>query len=299
DRWWGSDRYGTAVAVSQAGFPSGASTVYIATGQNFPDALAAAPLAVNEPGPVLLVRRDSIPSQTIVEIQRLNPDRVVVLGGTAAVSASVADELTTYGQVERIAGADRYATAAEIARVAFGSSAETVFVAVGTSFPDAVAAAPVAAGDSAPILLVQHNSIPAATRAVLRDMRPKKIVVVGGGTSVSSSVVSALGQFASDTVVSIAGSDRYETSALLAAYAHPGGAASVFVATGTAFPDALTAGAVAGAKHAPIVLVRQNSLPGSVSAELLDLDPRYVTVLGGTAAVSNTVSQSLMDLLGD
>lgn len=299
DRWWGTDRYGTAVAVSQQGFASGANTVYVATGLNYPDALAAAPLAVKDPGPVLLVQKDAIPSLTIAEIQRLNPDRIVVLGGTAAISTSVAHDLESYGQVERIAGADRYATAADIARAAFGTAVDTVFIALGTSFPDALAAAPVAAGQSSPVLLVQPTSIPAATRAALSELQPATIVVVGGGTSVSSAVVDALASYASDEVVSIAGSNRYETSALLAAYAHPNGASSVFVATGTAYPDALTAGAVAGAIHAPIVLVRHDGLPASVATELVDLDPRNVTILGGTAAVSDAVSNSLVQLLGD
>jgi len=299
DRWWGSDRYGTAVAVSQAGFPSGAETVYIATGLNYPDALAAAPLAVKDPGPVLLVKKDLIPSETIVEIQRLNPGRIVVLGGTAAISSSVADALKSFGRVQRIAGPDRYATAADIARAAFSASVDTVFIAVGTSFPDALAAAPVAAGESSPILLVQRNAIPAATRVALDELRPATIVVVGGGTSVSDGVVDELSSYASENVISIAGSNRYETSALLAAYAHPNGASSVFVATGTAYPDALTAGVVAGAKHAPIVLVRPGAIPDSVSVELLDLDPEYVTILGGSAAVSDAVSDSLVQLLGD
>lgn len=299
DRWWGSDRYGTAVAVSQAGFPSGASTVYIATGLNYPDALAAAPLAVKNPGPVLLVKKDLIPSQTIAEIQRLEPSRIVVLGGTAAIANSVANALKSYGQVERIAGADRYATAADIARAAFSGSVDTVFVAVGTSFPDALAAAPVAAGEAAPVLLVQPNLIPAATRSALDQLRPATIVVVGGGTSVSDAVVDGLASYASDKVIPIAGSNRYETSALLAAYAHPSGASSVFVVTGTAYPDALTVGVVAGAKHAPVMLVRPSGLPASVAAELVDLDPQFVTILGGTAAVNEAVSHSLIELLGD
>lgn len=92
--------------------------VYVATGENFPDALAGATLASAQGAPLLLVNRDSIPAATIAALEDLDANRIVILGGTAAVSNGVRDQLVPYassGLVTRIAGPDRAATAAAIA----------------------------------------------------------------------------------------------------------------------------------------------------------------------------------------
>jgi putative cell wall-binding protein len=95
DRAWGWDRYETAVAISKAFFPDGASIVYIATGLNFPDALAGTPLAALRDGPILLVS-NTVPSIILAEISRLAPTDIVILGGTGAVPLSVSYALAVY-----------------------------------------------------------------------------------------------------------------------------------------------------------------------------------------------------------
>lgn len=92
--------------------------VYIATGENFPDALAGATLASARNAPLLLVTRDSIPAATISALEDLDPNRIIILGGTAAISEAVRTQLVPYasaGVVTRISGPDRAATAAAIA----------------------------------------------------------------------------------------------------------------------------------------------------------------------------------------
>jgi putative cell wall-binding protein len=94
-RRWGSDRFGTAAAVSKGAFPS-ASTVYVAYGFDFPDALGAAAAAGAGDGPVLLVASDSVPSATRRELVRLDPSQIVVVGGTGVISDAVVAELAGY-----------------------------------------------------------------------------------------------------------------------------------------------------------------------------------------------------------
>lgn len=97
-------------------------TVFIATGANFPDALGAAAVAGASLAPVLLVTRDAIPEETLTELQRLQPDSIVIVGGTSVVSDAVVDELEALGfapTVTRIAGANRYDTAAELSAANF------------------------------------------------------------------------------------------------------------------------------------------------------------------------------------
>ncbi|MFQ6171160.1 cell wall-binding repeat-containing protein [Oryzobacter sp. R7] len=100
----------------------GVDIVYVATGADFPDALSGSVLAALDGAPLLLVTRTSIPAATVTELERLDPRYIRVLGGTGVVSDAVLNTLKTYAtantadEVTRIAGANRYATAAEISK---------------------------------------------------------------------------------------------------------------------------------------------------------------------------------------
>ena len=178
----GDDRFGTAAAVSRASFDAAVPVVYIADGTTFPDALAGGPAARVGGGPLLLTAPGSLPAATTTELTRLTPGRIVVLGGTGAVSASVEHALDAYttGIVTRLAGPDRYATAAAVSASAFPAGASVAYVATGETFPDALAAGAAAARAGAPILLVEPNALPGATAAELARLGPDQIVVMGG-----------------------------------------------------------------------------------------------------------------------
>jgi hypothetical protein len=106
--------------VQRANAASQTPVVYVATGENFPDALGAAAAAAVQGGPVLLVQKDSIPAVTAAELSRLAPDVIYVSGGTAVVSDTVFNALKGYAPtVTRVAGANRYATAVEVSKSAF------------------------------------------------------------------------------------------------------------------------------------------------------------------------------------
>jgi glucose/arabinose dehydrogenase/putative cell wall-binding protein len=183
----GADRYATAAALSAGTFTS-ASVVHVATGRNFPDALAAAAAAGSRHGPVLLVDRAAVPAATAAELRRLGPDQIVIVGGTGVVSGTVEQQLGSYApSVVRRAGADRYATAAALSAGTF-TSASVVHVATGRNFPDALAAAAAAGSRHGPVLLVDRAAVPAATAAELRRLGPDQIVIVGGTGVVSSTV---------------------------------------------------------------------------------------------------------------
>ena len=123
----------------------------MATGADYPDALGAVPAAGIEGGPILLVRPGSLPDATRAELSRLRPQRIVVLGGTAAINAFVASQLQAYtaSPVQRRAGVDRYETAVAVSRASF-ASASRVFIATGANFPDGLAGGPGRRGDARP-----------------------------------------------------------------------------------------------------------------------------------------------------
>jgi len=113
-------------SASAGGAPSATtSVVYIATGENFPDALGAAATAAVGLGPVLLVQQNAIPQPTLAELNRLQPPQIVIVGGTAVISNAVETQLEGLGwspTVTRIAGANRYATAAGLSAATFPTS---------------------------------------------------------------------------------------------------------------------------------------------------------------------------------
>jgi putative cell wall-binding protein/peptidoglycan/xylan/chitin deacetylase (PgdA/CDA1 family) len=194
-------------------------------------------------------------------------------------------------EVVRLAGSDRYATAAQVSRRFFPSGAPIAFVTTGLNFPDALAAGPAAAHLGGPVLFTRPGSLPGTTSAELIRIGPDRIVVVGGGTAVSTTVLAQLNAIA--PTARIAGVDRYATSAQVSAHAFPTGAPVAYVASGVTFPDALAGGAAAGTQGGPMLLTAPTDLPTSVAAELRRLAPGRIMVLGGTGAVSNAVASEL------
>ncbi|HSJ00736.1 MAG TPA: cell wall-binding repeat-containing protein [Patescibacteria group bacterium] len=298
DRLAGTDRFATAAAVSRKFFSPGVPVVYVASGLTFPDGLAAGPAAHRRGGPVLFVHRDWLPAATKAEIQRLAPGRIIVVGGTTAVSDTVRSQLAALapGGATRIAGPDRYATAAAVVHDAF-TSAPVVYIATGEKFPDALSGGAGAAVQGGAVLLVRATSIPAATRAELLRLAPARIVIVGGTSAVSASVASELATYAG-TVVRRAGADRYATAASVSQYVFPNGADRAFLATGLNFPDALGAVSAAGRQRAPILLVSGSVIATATGTELQRLTPDRIFLLGGETVVGIDVAKTVQRWFG-
>ncbi len=297
----GADRYATAARVSATTFAPGAPVAYVATGSSFPDALAAGPAAAKSGGPVLLTQATSLPSATATELARLRPARIVVLGGTAVVSDAVVARLRAYatsGQVTRLAGADRYSTAARTSASVFAPAAPVAYIATGASFPDALTGGVAAGRQKGPILLVSAGSVPAATVSELGRLKPAKIVVLGGPAVISDGVLSRLRPYAtSGTVTRLAGSDRYATSvAVSVATTGADAPRTVYVATGANFPDGLAGTPAAARANGPLLIVPGGTLPGNVAAELRRLNPPRIVILGGTGSVSASMAAQIAAL---
>lgn len=297
----GSDRYATAAGVSASTFASGVPVAYVATGANFPDALAAGPAAARSGGPVLLTTATSLPDATATELGRLRPERIVVLGGIGAVSDAVITRLAgfpTSGQVTRIAGADRYATAALTSANTFAPGAPVAYVATGASFPDALAGGVAAARGGGPVLLVSANSVPSATRTELTRLRPGSIVVLGGTGAVSDAVLATLGGYATGgSVTRMAGADRFATAvAISRASTGDDAPRTVYVATGLNFADGLSGTPAAARANGPLLILPSATLTTAIADELRRLNPPRVVILGGTVAVSSALADQIAAL---
>lgn len=293
DRHSGADRYATAVEISRTGWEDGADVVVLARGDLFADALAGVPLAYANGAPILLTKPNQLPANIKDEIVRLGAKKVFILGGTAAISQSVEDELTEMGlEVVRIKGADRYGTAAAIAAIVAPDGAATVFLAFGGNFPDALAAASYAALSGSPILLTLTNEIPDETLAALEALDPDEVIVVGGTAAIGEGVTGQLGHF-----LRIFGADRYET-ALALAQRYASEQDFMFIASGTdasGGADALTGAALAAARGTGVLLVG-NTLPPGV-ANFLGSHVQDAHIFGGNAAVAASVASAIEEAL--
>ena len=204
--------------------------------------------------------------------------------------------VASFGTV-RMAGADRYATAAAIAADAFAPGVSVAYVATGASFPDALAAAAVAGGVGAPVLLVTTSGIPAATSAALSRLAPGRIVVVGGPSVVSDGVLAALAAYSPGGAQRVAGADRYGTAAALSAASFAPGVPVAYLVAGSGFADAVSAAPAAARDHSPVLLTRTDILPPATIAELIRLAPGRVVLVGGPSVVSDQIVWALDSVL--
>ncbi len=288
----GRNRYATAAAVSEASFSS-ASIAYLATGLNFPDALAAGPVAAANGAPILLVRTGSVPSETFVELDRLTPASIVILGGKGAVSADVETILELRypeSSINRIAGSNRFETASLISRSHFEPEPATAYVAVGSNFPDALAGGAAAAIRDSPVLLTDSKSLPAATAFELSRLRPREIVILGGTGVVSSGIETQLASFTDGSVRRLAGSNRFSTAAVIALDTFPGSANMISIATGLDFPDAL---ASTPAAAGPLLLASDHAIHAATASAIARLTglpcTEFAESLGPILAIGDSV----------
>lgn len=290
DRLAGANRFETAVAVSEFAFPSGASTVFVANGLNFPDALAAGPAAGTVDGSLLLTNPTSLPDVVRDEIIRLNPSTIYIIGGTGVVSASVEAALEAIQpNVIRLAGATRYLTGAAIVDEVWGGvTVPEVFIATGRNYPDALSAGAVAAAEGIPVILVDGNlsTVPASTIALITALAPTQITIAGGTGVVSAGIMSQLtSQFGAADVRRLAGSNRYETSTAINVDAYPTNQGVIY-ATGTGFPDALAGAALAGRASVPLYLVQRTCITDGGYNAVFNRGATNLFLLGGTGSLS-------------
>ncbi len=266
-----SDRYTTSYSISRANFSS-ADSVVLATGTSYADALAASSLAGMLRAPLLLAPSASQSLQTRAlswELGRLGVRDCYIVGGDGAIKPAFENWLRSIGySTHRIAGKDRYETAAKVAEHVIANAAtapSTAFVVRGDGYPDALSCAPYAYSQGIPILLTRPTALAAPTRSLLDKHDIRDVVIAGGAAAVSSGVKGNIASLNGGTTVTrIAGTTRYSTCTKMAEYAVKtrgwGSYAFTGIAVGTSFPDALSGGAAAGSRGGVLLLNRQGRI---------------------------------------
>ena len=179
----GANRYETSAKIAQEVIKlTGTKKAVIASGEVFADALTVAPLANKNNMPILLVQQNNIPQEAKEVLKQI--EEVIVVGGEKTISKEVEKQLPN---PTRIAGANRYETAKKIYEYGFKDRKE-VNIANGTNFADSL----VIGSIDCPILLVEANEIPKATKQAFEESKFEKVNVFGGDNSVNESIVKEL-----------------------------------------------------------------------------------------------------------
>lgn len=303
----GKDRYETAVAISKQSFPYGAENVVLARGDDFPDALAGAPLAAKYNAPILLTNPGFLTSASQEEIVRLQAKHVFLLGSSNAISGEVVSDLEekcglVNQNIHRYGGETRYETAQLISQQLSPPANKTAIIATGENYPDALASASVAAFKGMPILLVRGDIgvIPTSTKQALTDFNIENLALMGETDVVPEPIEN---EFKNDgyNCSRYGGETRYETCVAIANWSLNLGmeAKTIALAVGENFPDALAIGPFAAKNKAPLILVRgfaPNSIGEWVNQNKGKIKTIYIA--GGPDVVSISAVSEIRTLAG-
>lgn len=285
-RFAGVTAEGTAVQISQETFTTGADTVILAQVNQFPDALAGAPLAYKLQAPILLSSSSRLSEDVRAEILRLAPKTVYLLGGTAALSDQIEEELRQTYDVKRLYGYTAEGTARAIA-LELGTKGRAVIASV-RYFQDALVISSWAARQGIPILLTQPQTLSTETQTALQELNVTESLVIGGTAVVGSKVMDQL-----PIPNRISGMTAYDTAAAVL-QAYPPTTARLEIATGENYPDALTGAVRAAFYGSKVVLVpTQSAIPSSLALLLKSWEGYQTEVLGGVFALPEDVVEKV------
>jgi len=259
----------------------------------YADALAAGPLAAVVDGPLLLNHGSTLDTRCDAWTS-LEGDTAYLVGGTDVLSSQLEATLDARGMdVVRLGGEDRYATAVKVAQqidaLRPAGTAQQVFLASGTDFPDALSAGSPAGHASGAVLLTDGSRMAPATAVYLANHPDATVYALGGPAAKATSLPAGN---------EIVGADRYETATMVADRFFPEPATAAF-ASGANYPDALSAGAYGGDIGAPVLLVARFAVPDVVASyagrhrDTL----RGSVLLGGTGAVDEATFNRLATTL--
>ena len=309
DRLAGDTRYGTSVAIAAESYPgwAGVEHVVVAEGEaGIVDALSAASLCWVFDAPLLLTPGTYVAAPTaraLRDIASANPTVTVhVVGGPARIRDRVPEFFETIvgeGNVERIWGEDRFATAREVAvkvdteAASAGKTTPGVALLSNTAeelrFPDALALSALSARTGAPLLGLYEDEVPAATSRALADLGIAETYIAGGPVAVSEPVVASL------AATRLAGPDRYATASAVAREGvDRGWIGTSVVGLAASVPDALSGSVLLGLEGGSLLLTGPRNLPRATWRHLTDGPaPDRVVLFGGEAALGASIEDQL------
>ncbi len=291
-RIYGSDRYETCLLIADqlkekvGTFPA----VVVASGEGFPDALAGSYLANKVGAPILLIRDDKADMVcSYIRENMVSGGTIYILGGTGVVSAAAENKLKAVSDnVTRLWGSTRFETNLEILKAAGVSAGDEIVVCIGNNFADSLSVS----STGKAILLVNKNALTAEQKEYLTGLKGSRFTILGGPAVIYEAVANELSTFG--TVERIYGSTRYETSTLIAER-YFGNAKQMVIAVGTNYPDGLSAGPLANAMGAPLVLT-SNGNTAAAAAYTEPLALKEGVAIGGPVLLNDATVREIFKL---
>lgn len=310
---YGDDRYKTSALISSMfAFESQISgnrisTIILACGSNYPDALAASGLSGVLGAPLILTPSDSVNWEVTEQIMNYDPATILVLGGESAISQNVLDEIHNMFpaiDIQRIYDDDRQGTAEKIYDYSVGSWGTTAIVVAGYNYPDALSVSSYAYATKSPIFLTESDgSISIIARHRIASGGFDRVIIIGGTSAVGELVESQL----SEIGISYErwyGDNRYQTSADIALHAIEEGVLSLDglgFATGRNFADALSSSYLLGSEGSVLLLADEGVSGGLDAVDALvssDAGIKMITFFGGTSVLPDSLKSLIATRAG-
>lgn len=305
----GQDGYKTARAIGEEYSNGGQCTsIILASGVSFPDALSSSILSRKFNAPILLVGTTVEESSEAFDFiaSHSNPDtKFYIIGGTGVIGTSFETELRKVGHenIERLSGFDRYDTGMAVVEKANVEPGTPVFVISGESFPDVLSASSFAGSKQYPTLLAGQNYLADKTKAYIKNNKPSTVYIVGGVSAVSQSVEDQIKELAPTAIVNrLAGNDRFDTAGVILNQFSTS-PQKVYLANGFNYQDAITGSALAAKTGDPVLLIDHTlgTLPPATEAYLKKLRAAgsrpMVRALGGVVVVPDLLIKQAENIL--
>ncbi len=295
ERLHGKDRYETCTNIANYFQTGQVDSVIVTSGEGFADTLSSSCLQGLGGSPIMLLGKsiqNSDKTLNYIENHLKKDGTIYILGGEASVNSGFEQYFKEKGfnNIVRLGGKDRYETNAKIINQVNVKEGTPIVIANGENFPDALSISSIAAYKGYPIFITPSGNLPKAVEEKIKGIKPSKIYVIGGSSSVSSSIESRLKE-TSNEVVRIEGKDRYETSMNVCKYFDES-LDNLVIASGEAFPDALSGTALAAKLKAPIIITDGNNT-SNLKKYIENRKLKKIIILGGEGAVSKNVQNDL------
>lgn len=296
----GRDRVETAVEFSKENF-SKSKYVIVTDGKNFADPLVSTTLAAKLRAPILLTVDENIEEVVADEIKRLESKEIIIVGGPKSVSDSKKDQLRKFDKngVERIYGHNRYDTSINLAEKLiseFDMIKEKAIIASGEVFADVLSVSPYSVKINRPILLTSVDKLPESVNKYIEDRKLDEILLIGGESTISHKLKDTIDNKVKESK-RIAGSNRYETSVLIANEGFKNDE-SIYITSGEIFADGLVSGAASfKGEEKAVILTREKSLLDVTRNYIKDSNTRNITIVGGVDRVGKDIERELKNII--
>lgn len=262
--------YHLAVRTSKYNFEESKELVLVSD-KNFPDAIGGNILASHLEVPLLVTKTDEIPELVLEEIERLEAEKIYLLGGEDVLGKELVEKLEDLDlEIERLDAPDRYVTAGEVAK-RLDEDLDHVFLVSGQNHADALIAAPVAIDRGDALLMTNPQELSQGTRESLEELEIQKVTIIGALKAVSQEVEDELIEMGLE-VERVSGKDRYETSLGVAQEFYDNEkVAESALARGSDYFNSWQASQRAAGQSSPLLLVEEEDMDGAILDYLADI----------------------------